>query len=81
MSRKTILRSPLVGNHGVVTYLQPCLLLRVAFDVAAWDFKERYAEGRFTASLVCCQRSQAQCRALSQFLRGLGLPIRGAKEF
>jgi len=33
--KKKILSPPLAGNQGLVTYIQPCLLLRGAFDVAA----------------------------------------------
>ena len=33
--KKKILSPPLAGNQGVVTYIQPCLLLRGAFDFAA----------------------------------------------
>jgi hypothetical protein len=32
-----ILSLPLAGNQGVVTYIQPCLLLRGAFDFSALD--------------------------------------------
>src|SRR5262249_38344158 len=31
------LSPPLAGNQGVVTYIQPCLLIRGVFDVAALD--------------------------------------------
>ena len=35
--KKKILSPPLAGNQGMVTYIQPCLLVRGAFDVAALD--------------------------------------------
>ena len=35
--REKILSPPLAGNQGVVTYIQPCFLIRGAFDVAALD--------------------------------------------
>ena len=34
--KQKILSPPLAGNQGVVTYIQPCLLLRGAFDFAAF---------------------------------------------
>ena len=33
--KEKILSSPLAGNQGVVTYIQPCLLIRGAFDFSA----------------------------------------------
>jgi hypothetical protein len=33
--KEKILSPPLAGNQGVLTDIQPCLLLRGAFDVAA----------------------------------------------
>jgi hypothetical protein len=42
--KKTILSPPLAGNQGVVTYIQPCLLIRGAFDFSALarrDFQRR----------------------------------------
>ena len=35
--KKKFFPLPLAGNQGVVTYIQPSLLLRGAFDVAALD--------------------------------------------
>jgi hypothetical protein len=35
--KKKILSPPLAGNQGVVTYIQPCLLIRGAFDFTALD--------------------------------------------
>ena len=35
--KKKTLSPPLAGNQGVVTYIQPCLLIRGAFDVAVLD--------------------------------------------
>jgi hypothetical protein len=42
--KKKILSPPLAGNQGVVTYIQPCLLIRGAFDFSALarrDFQRR----------------------------------------
>ena len=33
--KEKVLSPPLAGNQGVVTYIQPCLLLRGVFDFAA----------------------------------------------
>jgi hypothetical protein len=33
--KEKILSPPLAGNQGVVTYIQPCLLIRGAFDFSA----------------------------------------------
>ena len=33
--QEQILSPPLAGNQGVVTYIQPCLLIRGAFDFSA----------------------------------------------
>jgi hypothetical protein len=48
--KKKILSPPLAGNRDVVTYIQPCLLLRGAFDVAALD--RRVVQRRYELQLI-----------------------------
>src|SRR5215472_11212047 len=35
--QEKLLSRPLAGNQSMVTYIQPCLLIRGAFEVAALD--------------------------------------------
>ena len=48
--KKKMFSRPLAGNQGLVTYIQPCLLLRGAFDVAA--LVRRVAQRRCQPQLI-----------------------------
>jgi len=50
--KEKVLSPPLAGNQGLVTYIQPCLLLRGAFAVDVAALVRRIVQRRWQPEMI-----------------------------